>query len=44
MHDQPEPTETEDELASTERQHEEESMRYPGHDDPDEATEDETGE
>jgi hypothetical protein len=41
MHDQPEPTETEDELASTERQHEEESMRYPGHEDPDEATEDE---
>jgi hypothetical protein len=41
MHDQPEPTETEDELATTERQSEEESMRYPGHEDPDQATEDE---
>ena len=44
MHDQPEPTDTEDELASTERQHEEESMRYPGHDDPDDDAEDESEE
>ena len=42
MHDQPEPTDAEDELASTERQHEEESMRYPGHEAPDEAAEDDS--
>ena len=36
MHDNPEPTETEQELAQTERQQEEEGMRYPSHDDPDE--------
>jgi hypothetical protein len=42
MHDQPEPTESEEELASTERQSEEEAMRYPGHDEPDEAAKDET--
>jgi hypothetical protein len=36
MHDQPQPTEQEQEEAHEGRQQEEESMRYPGHDDPDE--------
>jgi hypothetical protein len=39
MHDNPEPTETEQELAQTERQQDEDAMRYPSHDDPDEAAE-----
>jgi hypothetical protein len=34
MHDQPQPTEEEQELANEDRQSEEEAMRYPGHDDP----------
>jgi hypothetical protein len=34
MRDQPEPSEREDELASTERQQDEDAMRYPGHEDP----------
>ena len=38
MHDNPEPTETEQELAQTDRQDEEEGMRYPN-DNPDEAAE-----
>ena len=38
MHDQPEPTEREQEEAQTGRQQEEESMRYPEHHDPDEQT------
>ena len=33
MHDQPEPTEREQE-ETQERQSEEDAMRYPGHDDP----------
>ena len=33
MHDQPQPTEEEQEQV-LERQQEEEAMRYPGHDDP----------
>ena len=41
MHDQPEPSEEEQEQAQTERQQEEEAARYPGHDDPDEALDDE---
>jgi hypothetical protein len=39
MHDNPEPTETEQELARPERRQEEEGMRYPGHEDPDEEAE-----
>ncbi len=35
MHDQPEPTEEEHELAHEGRLEEEEAMRYPGHEDPD---------
>jgi hypothetical protein len=35
MRDQPEPTEREQELASSERQQDEDAMRYPGHEDPD---------
>jgi hypothetical protein len=38
MHDQPAPTEHEQEEAQTSRQQEEESMRYPEHHDPDEQT------
>ena len=34
MEDHPEPTETEDELASSDRHQEEEAMRGPEHDDP----------
>ena len=41
MHDQPEPTEEERELAVEERQTEEEAMRYPAHDDPPEVDEEE---
>ena len=33
MHDNPEPTEREQEEAATERQEEEEAMRGPGHED-----------
>jgi hypothetical protein len=40
MHDQPEATEDEQELAQ-ERQDEEEAMRAPGHDDPDRPAEEE---
>ena len=36
MHDQPAPTEREQEEAHEGRQQEEESMRYPEHHDPDE--------
>ena len=36
MHDQPRPTPEEDEQAPTERQHDEESMRQAGHEDPQE--------
>ena len=36
MHDNPEPTEEEHEQAVTERQQDEDAMRYPKHDDPDE--------
>jgi hypothetical protein len=36
MHDQPAPTEDEQEAAHEGRQQEEESMRYPEHDKPDE--------
>ena len=39
MHDNPEPTEHEQELAQEGRQQEEESMRYPEHHDPEEQTE-----
>ena len=39
MHDQPAPTEREQEEAQKGRQQEEESMRYPEHDDPDEQRE-----
>jgi hypothetical protein len=35
VHDNPEPTEEEEELAVTKRQEDEDSMRYPGHEDPD---------
>lgn len=41
MHDQPAPTEEEQELAVEERQNEEEAMRYPAHDDPPEVDPDE---
>ena len=34
MHEQPEPTEEEDELAATERQRDEDAMRGYEHDDP----------
>ena len=34
MHDQPEPTEEEQEQAGTERHQEEDAMRYPQHEDP----------
>jgi hypothetical protein len=34
MEDHPEPTETEDELASSDRHQEEEAMRGPEHEDP----------
>ena len=34
MHDQPEPTEEEQEQATEPRQAEEEAQRYPAHDDP----------
>jgi hypothetical protein len=34
MEDHPEPTEHEDELASTERHHDEEAMRGPDHENP----------
>jgi hypothetical protein len=34
MHDQPEPTEREDELAATERHREEDAKTGAGHDDP----------
>jgi hypothetical protein len=37
VHDNPEATEQEQEEAQKGRQQEEESMRYPSHDDPDEA-------
>ena len=43
MHDEPESTETEDELAATERHQEEEAMRAPEHHDlprPDEEDDD----
>lgn len=40
MHDHPEPSEQEQ--AATERQQEEEAMRYPGHEDPDAAAEQDT--
>jgi hypothetical protein len=39
VHENPEPTEEEHEQAATERQQEEDAMRYPGHEDPDSATE-----
>jgi hypothetical protein len=39
MHDEPEPTEEEQEDAPTERRREEEAMRAPQHDDPDIARE-----
>jgi hypothetical protein len=39
MHENPDATEEEQELAQTERQQEEEGMRYPGHDDPDKEAE-----
>jgi hypothetical protein len=39
VHDNPETTETEQELAQTERQQEEEATRYPSHEDPDEEAE-----
>jgi hypothetical protein len=39
VHDNPEATETEQELAQTERQQEEDATRYPSHEDPDEAAE-----
>jgi hypothetical protein len=39
VHDNPEPTEEEHEQAVTERLQEEEAMRYPGHDDPEAAQE-----
>jgi hypothetical protein len=39
VHDNPEPTEEEQELAQEGRQQEEEAMRGPLHDDPDEAAE-----
>jgi hypothetical protein len=35
MRDQPDPTEQEEELASSGRQVDEDAMRYPGHEDPD---------
>jgi hypothetical protein len=44
VHENPEPSEEEQELAQTERQQEEEGMRYPLHDDPDEAGERSGGE
>jgi len=34
MHDQPETTEREEELAGTERHQDEDAMRWPAHDDP----------
>jgi hypothetical protein len=34
MREQPQPTEREQELAATERQQEEDAMRYPGHEAP----------
>lgn len=34
MRDQPEPTEREQELARSDRQQDEEAMRYAGHEDP----------
>ena len=34
MHEQPEPAETEDELASSDRHQEEEAMRGPEHENP----------
>ena len=40
MHDQLEPTDEEQELASTDRQQEEEAMQYPGHEAPEQETED----
>jgi hypothetical protein len=36
MHDNPEPTEEENEQAPTERQQDEDAMRYPEHHDPEE--------
>jgi hypothetical protein len=39
VHDNPDATETEQELTQTERHREEEGMRYPEHDDPDEEAE-----
>jgi len=39
VHDNPEPTEQEQEEAATERQQEEEAMRYPGHENPEEQAE-----
>lgn len=40
MHDQPDSTEAEDELASIERHQEEEAMRGQGHEDPPDVEED----
>lgn len=40
MHDQPEPTEEEQEQADEPRQREEEAQRYPGHDEPPRADDD----
>jgi hypothetical protein len=37
--DQPEPTEEEQEQATGERRADEDAMRYPGHDDPERASE-----
>ena len=34
MHDQPQPTEEEQELANESRLSDEDAQRYPGHDDP----------
>jgi hypothetical protein len=34
MRDQPEPSEREEELATSGRQADEDAMRYPGHEDP----------
>ena len=44
MHDQPEPTEEEQEQAQGGRQAEEEAMRYPGHDDPERPGDDQPAE
>jgi hypothetical protein len=41
MHDQPEPTEEEQEQATEERGSDEEAQRYPAHDDPPSPDEDE---